>query len=100
MRNLPDTAHDFTQFVLDNPGQSLVMVSGSIILTRALANLVRPRNPIEALALLVVIETLAIFGATEIIKHGPIPFYVRDENGKRIKLVAGKVTDAPETATP
>lgn len=100
VRALPVAAHDFTQFVVDNPAQSVALVSGSIVLTRVLVNLVRPRNPIEALALLVVIEALSVAGVVTIVKKGWMPFKIRDDDGNPVTVLAGKVQNEAETSAP
>lgn len=86
---LPGAARDMTQFVVDNPAQSVVLVSGAIVLTRALANIVRPRNPLEALALLFVSEALCIGGAAAVVRSGLMPLRARDADGC-VFLIGGK----------
>lgn len=94
---LPGAAAQLTQFVVDNPGQMVMIGAGTIVLTRAAFNLVRPRTALEALALFTLLQIslphLAMLG----IEKGWLNFKLRDPAGCLVPLRLG-LSDATDTA--
>ena len=83
-QRLPEAVKTVTQLVVDNPGQVAVTVAGSMVLTRVLANAMRPRTAIEALALLIVCEVGGIWLAAKAMDAGILRFRVRDAGGRLV----------------
>ena len=95
---LPAAMQAATQVVLDNPGQFALITAGAIVLTRAAANIVRPRTAVEAFALLIVLQVglpKLIMAAAE---RGWIRFYVRDEEGRRVPMIMGRAGEPTAAA--
>lgn len=84
--NLPAAVERVTQLVVDNPGQFGLLVAGDIVATRVLMNLVRPRTPIEGLAVMVVLMAGLPLVAGAAVSRGWIKLRVRDEDGKLVPL--------------
>lgn len=72
--------------VADNPGQTAVAIAGTVVITRAAANLVRPRTPFQALCLLIVLE----LGIPQLVRQagerGWMQWYGRDSDGNKIPV--------------
>lgn len=83
---LPELARATVQLAVDNPAQVGLVVAGSIVATRAALNIVRPRTPLEALALFVVLQVGVPVLATKAIEHGWLSLRVRDEAGRLVPL--------------
>jgi hypothetical protein len=88
--NLPEAVKTLTQIVVDNPGQFVLLGSGALVFGRALANLVKPRTPLEALALFVFAEAAGAYLAKQAVDRGILRFKVRDANGCLVPLEWGK----------
>jgi hypothetical protein len=96
-QDLPETVGKIAQVVVDNPGQMALIAAATVVLTRAAANIVRPRTPLEGLALLVVLNIAMPKLAMMAAERGWLAFKTRDQDGKLIPLVFGKCEDAPAT---
>jgi hypothetical protein len=96
---LPGTVAKVTQVVVDNPGQFALITAGTVVLYRAALNLVRPRTPLEAAALLVVLQIGLPKLAMAAVDRGWLTFRIRDADGRLIPLITGKVEgDGPVPA--
>jgi hypothetical protein len=94
---LPEAVQRVTQVLVDNPGQFALIAAGTLVAARAAMNIVRPRTPLQALALFVVLEVglpKAVMLAAE---KGWLTFRVRDEDGQLVPLVIGE--KCPTTTT-
>jgi hypothetical protein len=81
-RRVPEAVRDVTQVVVDNPGQVAVVFAGTVVLTRVLANLMRPRGPLEFLALAVTCQVAGTFLAARAVDAGLLRFRVRGPDGE------------------
>lgn len=90
-RTLPAAAAQVTQLVVDNPAQFALVIAGTVVTARAAFNIVRPRTPLEGLALMVVLQVGLPALATAAIDRGWLKFRVRDEDGNLIPLAPGDV---------
>lgn len=75
---LPLAAQAVTEFVVDNPLQVGLTISGIVVLDRILFNAVRPRGPVQILATAGVASILAPLLLKKAIEHGLIKFSFRD----------------------
>jgi uncharacterized membrane protein HdeD (DUF308 family) len=87
---LPETIYGVAQVVADNPGQMALCVAGGIVGARMMANLVQPRNGMQALATLTVCVALGSLLTEQAIKRGILKFRVRDADGKLVPLIVGE----------
>lgn len=95
----PVLAAEFTQLAVDNPGQFAVLIAGTVVITRAAFNLVRPRTPLQAVALMIVLEVGVPRLAAAALEHGWIRLRVRDDHGRLIDYEPGLgLPDATATA--
>lgn len=88
-----DLAAGFVQaaaVVADNPGQTAMLLAGTVVVTRAAVNLVRPRTPFQALCLMLVLNVGITKAAVIAAERGVMTWYTRDENGDRIPIFSGK----------
>lgn len=85
-RDVPAAAARLAQVVVDNPGQLAIVAAVTLVAGRAAMNLVRPRTPIEALALLVTLELGMGKGVQLAIDRGWLNFRIRDEAGQLVPL--------------
>ena len=90
----PAAASALTQFAVDNPAPLALMAAGDLVLARILINLVRPRTPAEALALMTVL--IAGLPAMNMlaVRKGWLRLRVRDEDGRLVLLEDGALTGA------
>lgn len=84
---LPFMVAKVVEVVVDNPAQMALILAGGVVIGRAAANIVRPRTPLQALALMVVLQVGTPLLMSEAVKRGWIKFRVRDENGDLVPLV-------------
>jgi hypothetical protein len=99
-QRLPGIAKNFTQVVVDNPGQFAMVAAGTIVLTRAAVNLVRPRGPLEALALMVFLQLAIPRAAMAAVDRGWITFRVRTPDGRLVPLVPAHEEVADDGVVP
>jgi hypothetical protein len=78
---LPGAAQALTQFVVDNPAQVAVTAAGVVVAQRVAFNLVRPRTPLQGVALVIVMEVLTPWLLRQAIEHEVISFRLRDGDG-------------------
>lgn len=83
---LPAAAARFTELIVDNPAQFGLLIAGTIVVTRAAVNIVRPRTPLEAFALMVVLQIGLPLLATKALERGWLQLQVRDEDGQLVPL--------------
>lgn len=95
---VPDAVAEVARVVVDNPGQFALVIAGTVVLTRAAANIVRPRTPLQAVALMVVLQAGLPVLAKTAMDRGWLRFRVRDADGKLVPLVPGKAEDAAAQA--
>ncbi len=93
LQRLPGGMSAMTQIIVDNPGQIALFTAATIVITRAVVNLVRPRTAVEGLALLVVLELALPRLAMAAVEHGWITFRIRTPDGRLVPLVIGKACD-------
>lgn len=86
-QSLPAKVARVTELAVDNPGPLVLLVAGDIVLTRTVMNLVRPRTPLEGLAVMVVLMAGLPALAGHAISRGWIRLRIRDENGNLIPLL-------------
>lgn len=89
-RELPFAVQRLTQFIVDNPVPVMVVGAGALVLGMAARNVCKPRGLVENVALLIVLDAVAAYGATEIVKRGWLSLKVRDEDGNLVPLKAGE----------
>lgn len=77
------------RIMADNPGQFVLIGSGSIVLAKMMMRAVRPRNLVEALATALVADVLCIYGAKYLVEHKILRFRVRDDHGRLVLLEFG-----------
>ena len=83
---LPHVAAVATQLVVDNPVQFGLVAAGSLVLARAAVNIVKPRTPLEFLALLCVLEFASPLLIRKAMDTGLLKFRIRDESGQLVPL--------------
>jgi len=83
----PEALYGVAQAVADNPGQVVLFTAGAIVGARMMANLVQPRNSVQAVATLVVITALGAMLTEQGVKRGVIKVRVRDADGNLVPLV-------------
>lgn len=81
-RAVPQTVKEVTQVVVDNPGQVAVVFAGTVVMTRVLANLMRPRGPLELLALMITCQVAGTYLATRAVDAGLLRFRLRGPDGE------------------
>jgi hypothetical protein len=81
-RRIPETVKDMAQVVVDNPGQVAVVAAGGMVLTRVMANLMRPRGPLEFLAMTLTCQVVGTFLAIKAVDAGLLRFRVRGPDGE------------------
>jgi hypothetical protein len=81
-RAVPETVRNVTQVVVDNPGQVAVVFAGSVVMTRVVANLMRPRGPLELLALMITCQAAGTYLAAKAVDAGLLRFRVRGPDGE------------------
>lgn len=87
-RELPGRAAAAVTVIADNPVQFGVLIAADIVACQLAVNLVRPRTPLQALALMVVLVAGLPAAAEQAIVRGWIPLRVRDKNGNLVPLNA------------
>jgi hypothetical protein len=85
-QGLPDAAAAVTQVIVDNPGQFALIAAGALVAMRAAANIIRPRTPLEALALMVVLQVALPPLAMHAVSRGWLKLKVRDADGCLVPL--------------
>lgn len=93
-RAIPRAAAEVAQLAVDNPAQCGLILAGSFVAARVLLNLVRPRTPLEALAVLAVAQAAVPLLAGKLVEKGVIRLRVRDEHGNLVPLIPGAAGDA------
>jgi hypothetical protein len=83
-QGLPHIARDVTQLVVDNPAQFALIGAGTIVLTRAAFRLVKPRNAVEALAVMVVLQLGLPKLALTAMEKEWLRFRIRDADGQLV----------------
>lgn len=83
---MPRAAATATELIIDNPLPFGLVAAGSIVLGRAGANIVRPRNVLEAVALWVVLDFAAFLLIRKGMDSGLLQFRIRDEDGQLVPL--------------
>lgn len=73
--------------IADNPAQMSLVTAGTIVVTKILANAMRPRGLAETLALMVAANALCAGGAAWLTGRGVLHWQVRDENGCLVPLL-------------
>jgi hypothetical protein len=81
-RAVPETVRDVAQVVVDNPGQVAVVFAGSVVMTRVMANLMRPRGPLELLALMITCQAAGTYLAARAVDAGLLRFRLRGPDGE------------------
>lgn len=81
-RRVPEAVREITQVVVDNPGQVAVIFAGTVVMTRVVANLMRPRGPLEFLALAITCQAAGTFLAAKAVDAGLLRFRVRGPDGE------------------
>jgi hypothetical protein len=79
---VPEAVREITQVVVDNPGQVAVIFAGTVVMTRVVANLMRPRGPLEFLALAITCQAAGTFLAAKAVDAGLLRFRVRGPDGE------------------
>jgi hypothetical protein len=87
---LPGTVAGMTQVVIDNPGQFALVMAGGMVAARAAFNLVKPKTPLECLALAVVLQVGLPMLAMKSVERGWLKFRTRDADGNLVPLVTGR----------
>lgn len=85
-RQVPRVIGDMAQIVVDNPGQFVLVGSGVVVFTKVMANAMRPRTPLQALALFVVCHAGSMVLLRKAMEAGLLRFRVRDEDGNLVPL--------------
>ncbi|HUY44223.1 MAG TPA: hypothetical protein VMV92_00640 [Streptosporangiaceae bacterium] len=85
-QSIPLAVKGMAQVMVDNPGQFALLAAGTIVATRAAANLVRPRTAVQALALGIVLQMGLPVLAMEAVKRGWVRIRVRDADGCLVPL--------------
>jgi hypothetical protein len=89
-QELPYAVQRFTQFAVDNPGQVALLLAGTVVLSAAATNIVKPKNVLEALALYVVLMGATPFITRQAVEHGWLgALKVRDADGNLVTLRPG-----------
>lgn len=83
---LPAAAAAVTQVLVDNPAQFVLIGAATLVATRALANLVKPRTPVQALAVFIVMQVGSQALIKKAISEGWLKFRIRDEEGHLVPL--------------
>lgn len=81
-RNIPKTVGDAVQVVVDNPAQVAVVFAGGVVMTRVLANLMRPRGPLELLALMITCQAAGMLLGAKAVDAGLLRFRLRGADGE------------------
>lgn len=81
-RRVPETVRNVVQVVVDNPGQVAVVFAGTVVMTRVVANLMRPRGPLEFLALAITCQAAGTYLAAKAVDAGLLRFRVRGPDGE------------------
>lgn len=81
-RRVPEVVRDVVQVAVDNPGQVAVVFAGSVVMTRVLANLMRPRGPLEFLALVITAQAAGTYLAARAVDAGLLRFRLRGPDGE------------------
>jgi hypothetical protein len=89
-RAIPAAASQVAQVVVDNPGSFVLIASGSMVITQAAFNLVRPKTPGQVLALFAVLMAGLPRLGTAALEKGWITFRVRGPDGSLVPLVIGQ----------
>lgn len=96
---IPETIKETVQVVVDNPSQFALIGASTVVAGRIMTNLMRPRNPLEALAMMAVLHVGLVSLAAIATERGWLKFRIRDEDGKLVPLIPGKAeTDAAPAA--
>jgi hypothetical protein len=85
-RELPFRMQQLTQFVVDNPGQIAIIGASTLVACMAARNICKPRNLVEVLALMAVLDVGACLAVGQIVKNDWLNLKVRDEDGKLVSL--------------
>jgi hypothetical protein len=81
-RAVPETVRDVVQVVVDNPGQVAVLFAGGVVMTRVMANLMRPRGPLELLALMITCQAAGAYLGSKAVDAGLLRFRLRGPDGE------------------
>ena len=81
-RRVPVIAGQVAQIIIDNPGQCAVVAAGAIVLTRAMTNLVQPRTPLQAIAVLITCQMAGTWLAARAVESGVLQFRLRGPDGE------------------
>lgn len=85
-RELPYAMQRFTQFVVDNPVQIGLVGAGALVAGMAARNICRPRNLVEVLAVMAVLDVAGCLALKKVVEHDWLNLKVRDEDGKLVSL--------------
>lgn len=83
---LSDSLAEAARMIGDNPGPALATFAAAVVATRAAMNVVRPRTPLQAACLMVVLELALPRLAVMAARHGVMRWYARDEDGHRVPI--------------
>lgn len=95
---LPELARGVTQLAVDNPTSLALLLSGAYLSGKVAAQIVRPRGPLECLALVLVVNAAVAYGAGRLVRSGVVPIRVRID-GELVELGRlGRCPEGPEDA--
>lgn len=86
-RTAPAMAAVLTEILVDNPAPFALVAAGGIVLGRAALSIVRPRNMLEALAVLAVVEFATPVLIRKAIDAGYLRFRIRNELGELVPFI-------------
>lgn len=81
-KRVPEAIRELAQVTVDNPGQIAVVFAGTVVMTRVVANLMRPRGPLEFLALAVTCQAAGTYLAAKAVDAGLLRFRLRGPDGE------------------
>ena len=89
-RRVPEAVKDVVQVAVDNPGQIAVVVAGSVVMTRVMANLMKPRGPLEFLALMLTCQVAGTYLAAKTVDAGLLRLRLRGDDGEFLPPLPGR----------
>jgi hypothetical protein len=92
LERVPAVTAGIVQVIVDNPAQFTMVAAGTLVLTRLAFRAVQPRSAVEALALFLVLQVGIPKLGLIAVENGWLTFKIRDDRGRLIPLVPGKVT--------
>lgn len=95
---LPGAARRAAEFAIDNPGPVAVTLAGMFVVNQLAFRAVRPRTPVAALALAVVLYAAEPWAVEQLVRRGVIKFAIRDPHGCKHDL--GKLLGEPDADRP